>query len=190
MICNANASIDAALQYSDCRINQMVAAGAPAEAVNFTRNFARQFQSEVAIMRDYKNIGSADLITVLHPFRPTFVNGRQVGVLTSLLLVSHDRGSPYFSDPSNIDKKEMEQSPWYRMLKQQYPMLRLLPHQGPFQNWLEVERQADGTLKHREGYLVTDGIHENRFLGSALFELDFDAQGKFSKTKFLGAPLA
>jgi len=78
MPCNAEASIADAFQYSVCRIYQMRAYGAPVDAINFAREFARQYANEVGVVRDFRNIGSADLITVLNPFRPLFSGGARL----------------------------------------------------------------------------------------------------------------
>jgi hypothetical protein len=126
-------------------------------------------------MRDFRNIGSADLITVLNPFRPLFSGGRQVGAVTYLLLIRHDPNAPSLGDPKNIDKDAIED------FRRQLPTLELREHRS--QSWLLVQNQADGTLRHREQYFT------NQDYRVALFDFDFDAHGGFVKAHFSGAPL-
>jgi hypothetical protein len=67
-VSNAHFSVhlsSAATQYGDCRIEQMAAAGAPADPVNFAREFARQNLNEVVVMRSFRNIGAVDLESVI-----------------------------------------------------------------------------------------------------------------------------
>jgi hypothetical protein len=167
----------------------MAASGAPVDAVNVARKFAQQYQGEVAVMRSFRNIGAADLVSVIHPFRPIFVKGRQVGMSTSLILISNDPHTPYVGDPGNIDKHQLEELPWYQNLKKQHPKLHLLKSHQPYRNWFDVEQQEHRALRHKEGYLVTDGVHDNQFLGTALFEWDFDTTGRFLRTKSEGFAL-
>jgi hypothetical protein len=190
-VCNARFSVhlsNAATQYGDCRIEQMVAAGAPADAVNFAREFARQNLNEVVVMRSFRNIGSADLVSVIYPFRP-FLDGGQVSTMTGLVLISPDAHSLFVGDPNKIYKQQIEESSWYQEFKRKYPKLHLLENRHAHGRWILVKQQKDETLQHRGSFMLTDGIHENQFLGVALFEWDFDARGKFLKATFLGFSL-
>jgi len=187
-VCNASFSVhlpNAATHYGDCRIEQMVAAGAPADAVSFAREFARQNLNEVVVMRSFRNIGSADLVSVIYPFRP-FLDGSQIGTMTGLVLISPDANRLFVGDPNKIYKLQIEESSWYQKFKSTYPKLHLLENRQVHGGWILVKQQKDETLQYTGGFMVTDGIHENQFLGVASFEWDFDASGKFLKARFLG----
>lgn len=187
-VCNASFDVhlaNFATQPGDCRIEQMAAAGAPADAVNFAREFARQNLNEVVVMRSFRNIGSADLVSVSYPFRP-FREGSQISTMKGLVLISHDIKGLFVGDPNKIYKQEIEESSWYQEFKKKYPNFHLLENRQAHGGWILVEQQKDGTLQHKVSFLVTDGIHENQLLGSALFEWYFDASGKFLKARFLG----
>jgi hypothetical protein len=175
-VCNRIAS-SISFNYADCEIDQMVAAGAPPAAVKFAREFTRQYLGEVVVMREFKNIGSADLVSVQYPFR--------MGMNTRQILINYDPESPDVHDPDNVEKREMERDPLYRELKKRYPRLCLMRGQGERNSWLNVETQKDGTFRHTRGYLVGDGVRDNSFIAGATFEWDFDATGKFLGTKFL-----
>ena len=187
-LCNASFSVhlpNTATQYGDCRIEQMAAAGAPADAVNFAREFARQNLNEVVVMRRFKNMGSADLVSVNYPFRP-FLNGSQVSAMTGLVLISPDLNSLLVGDPNKIYKQQVEGSSWYLEFKSKYPKIHLLENRLTHDGWIVVKQEKDETFQYKGGFMVTDGIHENQFLGVASFEWDFDASGKFLKAEFLG----
>lgn len=162
-------------QYSDCRIDQMRAYGAPVDAVNFAREFARQYFNEVGVVRDFRNIGSADLITVVNPFRPIRSPSGEIGAVTYLLLIRQDPNAPSFDDPKNIDKDAIED------FKRQVPAVQLREKRR--QSWLMVERQADGTLRYTAQYFTSEHFRV------ALFDFNFDAHGRFVKAHFSGAPL-
>ena len=163
----------------------MASAGAPADAVNFAREFARQNLNEVVVMRSFRNIGSADLVSVIYPFRP-FLDGSQVSTMTGLVLISPDAKRLFVGDPNKIYKQQIEESSWYPEFKSKYPKLHFLENRQAHGGWILVKQQKDETLQYTGGFMVTDGIHENQFLGVASFEWDFDASGKFLKARFLG----
>jgi hypothetical protein len=191
-VCNASFSVhlsNAATQYGDCRIEQMAAAGAPTDAVNFAREFARQNLNEVVVMRSFRDIGSADLVSVIYPFRP-LLHGSQVSPMTGLVLISPDANRLFVGDPNKIYQPEIEGSSWYQEFKKKYPKLHLLENRQAHGGWISVKQQEDETLQYRGGFMLNDGIRENQFLGFALFEWDFDASGKFLKARCLSfAPL-
>src|SRR5271169_437863 len=50
-----------ARKYSDCFVNQMAKAGAPADAVNFTRELSRESHGDVGIMTGFNKVGPVDI---------------------------------------------------------------------------------------------------------------------------------
>lgn len=179
-VCNRIAS-SVSFNHADCEIDQMASAGAPPAAVKFAREFARQFLGEAVVMREFKNIGSADLVSVQYPFR--------MGVNVRQIRINYDPKAPDVHDPDNVEKSEMEQSSLYRELKKKYPKLYLMRGLGERNSWLEVEKQKDGAFRHMAGYLVGDGVRDNNFVAGTTFAWDFDATGKFLGTKFLSIGL-
>jgi len=159
----------------------MSGAGAPEEAVKFSRRLVRQYPGEVGTMLAIKNVGYADLASVQYLMRA----GNNVG----LLLVNRASPNPDVNDPTDIDKSAMEAEAWYVRLKQQFPNL-YLGSSRPRKAWLRVARQPDGALEYTDSYALNDGRNDrNNLMCFAAFAWDFDAQGRFRDTHYLsGGP--
>src|SRR5581483_7976059 len=92
-----------AMSFPEGFINQMSAAGAPAEVVGFTRMLYGQSDGQVGIMSAFKRFGSVDAAQVMYPLRANDNCG--------VLLVN---GDPKILDVDNLqklDRSSMEQDP-------------------------------------------------------------------------------
>src|SRR5271165_2339340 len=54
---------------SDCFISQMAKAGAPADAVSFSRKLYKQNHGEFGIMSGFNKVGAVDIAWVMYPLR-------------------------------------------------------------------------------------------------------------------------
>jgi hypothetical protein len=104
--------------FSECMIEQMAKAGAPADAVSFTRELYKQSHGEFGVMSDFQNAGPVACAWISYPLRANtnygflLVNGQPPIVKVDLKL---------------LDRKTMEQSFQFQDLKNQFPKVDLWP---------------------------------------------------------------
>lgn len=169
-------------KFADCVINQMPAAGAPADAVTFTRQLYRQIH-EVGVMAGFHKVGPVDIAWVSYPLRST--NG--------LLLVN---GSPRIIDAEDIkllDLKGMQQSFQFQDLQNSFPRVNVWPGDRNGNTWPNSQTGSNGGLQFIIGYPLRNGCQTCAHAGFALFTWNFSSTGRFMGTNFLGmtpAPVA
>jgi hypothetical protein len=169
----------------ECLIGQMSKAGAPAPAVSFTRELYKQSHGEFGIMTGFQGReGPVAFAWVTYPLRANtnygllFVNGRP-----PLIDVE---------DLKLLDTKTMKQSPQFQDLKNQFPKVDVWPGDRDGKTWPNSQAGPNGGTQFVVGYPLINGCHACARAGSAIFTWNFDAQGKFLGTSFMGmtpAPL-
>jgi len=170
--------------YAECFIAQMSKAGAPAAAVAFTQMLYQQSGGDVGIMSGFNPVGPVDVAWIVYPLRANTNNG--------LLLVN---GSPRIvnaEDLKLLDQKGMEQSFQYQDLQNQFPKVGVWPGDRDGTTWPNTQQGPSNGLQFILGYPLINGCHACAHAGTALFTWNFDAQGKFLGTTFMGltpAPL-
>ena len=90
-----------AVSFPECFMNQIAVAGAPAEAVAFTRMLYGQSDGQVGIMSAFKSFGPVDAAQVLYPLRANDNYG--------LLLVNGDPKVLDVDDLKKLDQAAMQQ---------------------------------------------------------------------------------
>jgi len=169
---------------ADCFISQMSEAGAPADAVNFTRQFYKQSHGDIGIMTGFNHVGPVDIAWVVYPTHDPSNYG--------LFLVN---GEPKFvnaEDLKQLDQKAMQQSFQYQGVQNQFPQVGLWPGDRDGQTWPNSQAGPAGGVQFIVGYPLRNGCPTCANAGSALFTWNFDANGKFTGTSFMGltpAPL-
>jgi hypothetical protein len=164
------------LKFSGCVIDQMSKAGAPADAVSFTRELYKQSSGEVGIMAGFHKVGPVDIAWVNYPLRGT--NG--------LLLVN---GSPRIinaEDLKLLDQKGMQQSFQFQDLQNQFPRVGLWPGDRDGKTWPNSQSGANGGVQFIIGYPLRNGCQTCAHAGHALFTWNFSPSGRFLGTSFLG----
>jgi hypothetical protein len=170
-------------KYADCFMAQMAKAGAPTAAVNFTREFYKENHGELAVMTSFAHVGRIDIAWVVYPLHQPSNFG--------LFLVN---GDPKFVNTENLtelDQKGMEQSFQYQDLKSLFPKVALYPGNRDGRTWPNTQMGPQG-LQFIVGYPLRNGCPLCSNAGAALFTWNFNADGKFIGTSFLGltpAPL-
>ena len=184
---NAHKACDNAAQppsFAECFIAQMSKAGAPAAAVAFTKMLYQKSEGDVGILSGFHPVGPVDVAWIVYPLRANTNNG--------LLLVN---GSPRIvnaEDLKLLDQKGMEQSFQFQDLQNQFPKVGVWPGDRDGTTWPNTQTGPNNGLQFILGYPLTNGCHACAHAGTALFTWNFDAEGKFLGTTFMGltpAPL-
>ena len=164
--------------FAECFISQMAKAGAPADAVTFTRELYKQSHGDVGIMTGFQPVGPVDIAWVTYPLRANTNNG--------LLLVNGHPQIVNVEDLKLLDKKAMEQSPQFKDLKYQFPNVDLWPGDRDGKTWPNSQTGPNGVVQFVASYPLINGCHACARAGFAMFTWNFNAQGKFQGTSFVG----
>lgn len=163
-------------KFADCVVSQMPKAGAPADAVSFTRELLKQTGGEVGIMTGFNKVGPVDVAFVSYPLRSSY----------GLLLVN---GKPRIINAENLkllDEKDMRQSFQFQDLQNQFPNVSLWPGDRDGKTWPNSQTGPNGGLQFTIGYPLRNGCQTCAHAGFALFNWNFNASGKFTGTSFQG----
>ena len=181
-ITNAHAACDKSNppNYAECFIDQISKAGAPADAVSFTRMFYRQSDGQVGIMTEFHKVGPVDAARVIYPLRANDNYG--------LLLVNGDPAILDVDDLKKLDRAAMEQDQLYQAVKQKYPKTDLWPGDRSGSAWPQTKPLPGGGVQFIVGYPLLNGCHACAPTGLARFSWDFDAKGKFLGTRYIRTP--
>jgi hypothetical protein len=171
-------------KYGDCFMSQMSKAGASADAVAFTRELSRQTHGDLGIMTSFNHVGPVDIAWVLYPTHQPSNYG--------LFLVNGDPKLVNAEDLKLLDQNAMQQSFQYQGVQNQFPKVGLWPGDRDGQTWPNSQTGSNGGVQFVLGYPLRNGCATCANAGTALFNWNFDAAGKFTGTSFLGltpAPL-
>jgi hypothetical protein len=176
---NAHAACDKvspSMKFAQCVVDQMSKAGAPADAVSFSRELYKESGGEVGIMAGFNAVGPIDIAWIRYPLRQT--NG--------LLLVN---GQPRIINAENLkllDQKSMQESFQFQSLQNQFPKVGLWPGDRNGKTWPNSQTGAKGGLQFVIGYPLRNGCQTCAHAGFALFTWNFSPTGRFMGTTFMG----
>jgi hypothetical protein len=162
----------------DCLINQMAKAGAPTAAVSFTRELFKQSHGEFGVMTGFQKQSPVALAWVTYPLRANTNYG--------LLLVNGRPAMINVEDLKLLDRKTMEQSFQFQDLKNQFPKVDVWPGDRDGKIWPTSQAGPSGGTQFVVGYPLLNGCHACERAGFAIFTWNFDSQGKFLGTAFMG----
>lgn len=174
----AHAACDNSSPAAGCMIDQMAKAGAPADAVGFTRELFKQSHGEFGVMTGFQNQAPIAIAWITYPLRANTNYG--------LLLVNGKPPILNVEDLSLLDIKTMKRSFQFQDLKNQFPQADLWPGDRDGKTWPNSQAGPNGGIQFVVSYPLRNGCHACASAGSALFNWNFDAQGKFLGTTFLG----
>jgi hypothetical protein len=163
---------------SNCLIQQMAKAGAPDDAVTFTRGLYKQSHGEVGIMTGFQAVGPVDIAWITYPLRANTNYG--------LLLVNGKPPIVNVEDLKLLDRKTMEQSSQFQNLKAQFIKVDVSPGDRDGKTWPESQAGPNGGTQFVVSYPLRNGCHACAHAGFAIFTWNFDDQGKFLGTSFMG----
>jgi hypothetical protein len=171
-------SVPSGAGIAECFIAQMTTAGAPADAVRFTRELYMQSHGEVGIMTGFQPVSPVDFAWITYPLRANTNYG--------LLLVNGDPRIVNVENLKQLDRKTMEASPQFKDLRFQFPQVDIWPGDRDGKTWPNSQTGPDGGVQFIVGYPLINGCHACARAGFAMFNWNFTAQGKFLGTTFVG----
>jgi len=164
--------------FAECFINQMAAGGASPQAAAFTRALYKVSGGDVGIMNGFHKVGPVDIAWVNYPLRANTNYG--------LLFVN---GEPPIIDAENLkllDQTAMQQDPQFQNTKAQFPNVGVWPGDRDGTTWPNSQPGPNGGVQFTVGYPLINGCHACERVGFVMFNWNFDAQGKFLGTTFMG----
>lgn len=157
----------------ECFTTGMREAGASAWAVAFVKRTGK-----LAYMSKFLETGRVDVAYGVHPFRANenyswfLING-----VPDLIDVD---------DPMYRNKTGYEKDTRYTSLMKKYPKLSFWPEDRTSKSVPMIKKLRGQGQRFVINYRITDGCRACEYLGTAWFAFDFDRNGKFLGTKFLG----
>lgn len=175
-----HAACDQSLQAggSQCLMDQMTKAGAPAAAVSFARELYKQSHGDFGIMTGFQDQPPVAFAWITYPLRANTNYG--------LLLVNGKPPIVNLEDLKLLDTKTMRQSGQFQDLKSQFPQVDVWPGDRDGKTWPNSQPGPNGGTQFVVGYPLRNGCHACAAAGSAIFTWNVDAQGKFLGTSFIG----
>jgi len=164
--------------YAECMIGQMAKAGAPGDAVQFTRELYRQSHGEFGVMTGFQDEGLVAFAWITYPLRANTNYG--------LLLLNGQPRIINVEDLKLLDVKSMKRSSQFQDLKQQFPNVDIWPGDRDGRTWPNSQAGPAGGVQFTVAYPLIDGCHSCAHAGTAIFNWNFDARGKFLGTSFQG----
>jgi hypothetical protein len=164
--------------YGECMIGQMAKAGAPPEAVSFTRELYKESHGEFGVMTGLQDEGPVAFAFITYPLRANTNYG--------LLLVNGQPPIVNVEDLKLLDIKTMKQGGQFQDLKGQFPNVDVWPGDRDGTTWPNSQAGPNGGIQFTVGYPLRNGCHACASAGSAIFNWNFDAKGKFLGTTFQG----
>lgn len=166
-------------EYSECMISQMAKAGAPADAVQFTRELYKQSHGEFGVMTGFQNNeGPLAFAWITYPLRANTNYG--------LLLLNGQPRIVNVEDVKLLDTKAMKESSQFQNVKRQFPKVDVWPGDRDGKIWPNSQAGPGGGVEFTVAYPLRNGCHACANAGQAIFNWNFDATGKFLGTTFQG----
>ncbi|MFH1079856.1 MAG: protease inhibitor I42 family protein [Pseudomonadota bacterium] len=159
--------------FEKCFIAGMQKSGASPQAVAFTKSIGN-----LGYMEALRQYGPVDVAFVVYPFRANENHG--------FLLINGTPPQIDVDDLSLLSPEDSKKDPRYICLKQQYPAVALWPGDRSGKDFLRSERTPDGGQRFVVHYRLLNGCHACELAGYAGYAFEFDKNGRFSGTKYLG----
>ena len=160
----------------ECFIAQMQGAGASSQALAFARLLDER-TGQVGFARAFREAGPVDVAYVQYAFRANELNG--------VYLVN---GSPPLvdvDDQSLLDRAGLESDLVYADIRKQYPDVAIFPGDRFHTDTPAVEALIGGGVRFTAAYRLNNICHACAQVGTARFAFDFDAAGKFLRTRLI-----
>lgn len=164
--------------FGQCFINQMPSGGASPQAVAFTRALYQANGGDVGILTGFHKVGPVDIAWVTYPLRANTNYG--------LLFVNGQPSMINVEDLKLLDQATMQQDPQFQNTKAQFPNAAVWPGDRDGTTWPNSQPGPNGGVQFTVGYPLINGCHACEHVGVAMFNWNFDPQGKFKGTTFMG----
>lgn len=163
---------------AECFISQMAKAGASPEALSFTRELYKQSHGEFGIMTDWQDQSPVAFAWITYPLRANTNYG--------FLIVNGQPRMVNVEDLKLLDIKTMKRSFQFQDLKTQFPNVDIWPGDRSGKIWPNSQTGPNGGTQFTVQYPLLNGCHACASAGFAIFNWNFDANGKFLGTAFQG----
>ena len=170
----------------ECFLSQMVAAGAPVDAVQFSRRLFRYNGGELGVMWRFQPLGPVDMAKVFYPLRDVEAKYAVGSRNYASLLVNGDPPIIDVDDLNKLDKHGLEQDGTYQVLKLSFPGLGIWGGGRSGTMWEPVHKRPDGGQSFDIYYVLNPGRPAGKWVSGAHFDWNFDVAGTFLRTKFAG----
>jgi hypothetical protein len=176
----AHAACDPAATHGieECLMNQMQKAGAPADAVRFTRLLYKESHGEFGVMTGFHDQGPVAFAWITYPLRANTNYG--------FLILNGQPRIINVEDLKLLDSKTMKQDPQFLNLKAQFPKIDVWPGDRSGQIWPNSQTGPNGGQQFSIGYPLKNGCNACASAGQVIFNWNFDSTGKFQGTSFQG----
>lgn len=154
-------------KFVNCVALRMQKAGAPAQAIAFTK----EMNGEV-YMSSFREMGKVDLASIDTPLW----NDPQV---SEAVLVNGTTRVMYLWD--KVENIDITKDPFYPTLARQFPEVTMFPLHGCD----SMKKLPGGGQRFICGFVLFNGCRACDIAGSANFAFDFDATGKFLKARLV-----
>jgi hypothetical protein len=177
---NAHAACDKSSSSgsAECMIDQMAKAGAPSQAVAFTRELYKQTEGEFGVMTGFHDEGPLAFAWITYPLRANTNYG--------FLLLNGQPRMINVEDLRLLDTKTMKQSFQFQDLKGTFPNVDVWPGDRNGKVWPNSQAGPNRGIQFTVEYPLLNGCHACARAGFAIFNWNFDARGKFLGTTFQG----
>jgi hypothetical protein len=156
----------------------MEKAGAPGASVDFSRSLLKRRHEDVGVMTSYQQGKPVDIAWVTYPWRQDHKYG--------LLLLNGQPTIVNIEDLDHLDQKSMRESLQYKTLQKQYPKVDIYPGDRDGRTYPDSQPGSNGGLQYILVYPLRNGCPNCANAGSAMFTWNFDMDGKFLGTSFMG----
>lgn len=167
-----------------CMLNRMATAGAPPQAVQFSRQLY-QHSKQFGVMYRFQSVGPVDMAQVFYPLRDADFPYAVASMRYGLLLVNGDPPILDIDDLTRLDMRGLEHDKGYQGLKKNFPGLQVWGGGRGGTSWPQVQK-SDGGLSFDIYYVLNPVRPAGSWRSGAHFDWNFDAAGKFLGTKFTG----
>ena len=164
--------------HGECMIAQMEKAGAPADAVRFTRELYDENHGEFGFMTGFQEASPVSIAWITYPLRANTNYG--------LLVVNGKPRIVNLEDLKLLDAKAMKSSPGFQDLKAQFPNVDVWPGDRDGKTWPNSQTGPGGGIQFTVSYPLINGCHACAHAGFVIFNWNFDASGRFLRTTFQG----
>ncbi|HEX7285871.1 MAG TPA: hypothetical protein VF532_06785 [Candidatus Angelobacter sp.] len=165
--------------HTQCFIDHMVDAGASAEAVEFTQEYAQEHSGTIAILKNFHPLDAVDLGQAYFP--------EDKDEPWSVLLLN---GLPEILDTSDVKLlplKELALNPQYTALRGAHPQIGLFPGEDahPSEASPQMQKLSGGGQRFVIDYTLREGCASCNPLGRATFSFDFNPAGQFQGARLI-----
>jgi hypothetical protein len=154
---------------NDCFLDQMRAAGASLQAVEFAKSNS---DKGLIFVRAFRKAGVVDIAYIDYPFRANELDG--------VLLVNGDPSIIDVDSQKFVARENFSKNPTYSALAKKYPEISMWPGDRFHTNNPLVQHSESGQQLFEVDYIFRDGCHACAQIGTVRLIFAFGKDGKFN----------